>query len=92
MFLLAAWDPTFWPLHGSIERMVNRKIIMSNLNEDSAEYAFDTTWGYSNAVNSDYLVGSCDWSNVESATDLTLPTCTMGYGTTMHAQFGMNNY
>jgi hypothetical protein len=72
MFTSAApYDPTFWPLHGSIERLVGRKRIM--VYEGKA--TFDTTWGYDYDANPFYLKGICDWSNVTSNSDLTLPSC-----------------
>lgn len=43
---------------------------------------FNETWGFtpwtSNSVTGAYLNGRCDWTNVTSASDLTLPTCTLG--------------
>jgi len=70
----APYDPTFWPLHGSIERLVGLKRINVQLgNIDD----FDETWGYDYGANSFYLAGICDWSAVDGADDLTLPTCDM---------------
>lgn len=76
MFTSAApFDPTFWPLHGSIERMLGLKRIKLYNGEITSE-DFDETWGY-DTDNYLYLVGICDWSNVQSSTDLTIPTCNM---------------
>ena len=68
----APFDPTFWPLHGQIERMVGLKRIMVA----RGEATFDETWGYT-TTNYRFLRGECDWSKVTSASDLTLPTCNM---------------
>jgi hypothetical protein len=75
----AAYDPTFWPLHGSMERMAALKRILFS-NGDASEKAFNSTWGYpayDPASRAAYLNGKCDWSPVKSASDLTLPTCTI---------------
>jgi hypothetical protein len=77
MFTSAApYDPTFWPLHGSIERMLGLKLISMELGLIT-EADFNTTWGYDYGANAFYLAGKCDWSDVSSADDLTLPTCDM---------------
>jgi hypothetical protein len=74
----ASFDPTFWPLHGAMERILSRKRIFIAKNE----IQFDPTWGYTAYDKYDlasYLNGRCDWSNVTDAEyDLTLPTCTRG--------------
>ena len=70
----ASYDPTFWPLHGQIERMVGLKRLKVDLGEAGS---FDETWGY-DTNNYKYLRGICDWSNVTDVNDLTLPSCTMG--------------
>ena len=71
----APYDPTFWPLHGTIERLLGLKRIKLSQGEiTSAD--FDETWGY-DTDNYLYLVGICDWSAVQSNDDLTLPTCNM---------------
>lgn len=70
----APFDPTFWPLHGSMERMIGLKRLLKDKNVVS----FDETWGYPEFDKSDgaaYLPGVCDWSGVASTSDLTLPTC-----------------
>lgn len=75
MFTSAApFDPTFWPLHGSMERMIGLKRIL----KDKSELSFDETWGYPEYDSSDgaaYLPGVCDWSAIESSQDLSLPVC-----------------
>lgn len=71
----ASFDPTFWPLHGSMERMLNYKRIMV---EQGVITGFDETWGYPEYDKSSgaaYLYAVCDWSNVKSNEDLTLPKC-----------------
>ena len=72
----ASWDPTFWPLHGSIERLLGLKRIELL----AGNTTFNTTWDYDYSTNKFYLAGVCDWSAVTSVDDLTLPTCTMGSG------------
>lgn len=71
----AAYDPTFWPLHGSMDRLVGLKRILVS---EGLVDEFDETWGYA-PYNEDlgavYLQGRCDWSLVNGAEDLTLPTC-----------------
>jgi len=67
-------DPTFWPLHGSIERLMGLKrigVAQGSITD------FNETWAYDYAANDYYLAGICDWSAVTSATDLTLPDCDM---------------
>jgi hypothetical protein len=82
MFTSAApYDPTFWPLHGTIERLLGYKLINVYLNNDTT---FDDTWDYPDydGVTAPHLDGKCDWSAVTSTSDLTLPTCTIGKCTT----------
>lgn len=71
----APYDPTFWPLHGTIERLLGLKRIKLSQGEITSD-DFDETWGY-DTDNYLYLVGICDWSAVQSNDDLTLPTCNM---------------
>ncbi len=74
----AAYDPTFWPLHGQIERILGAKRIMVS---QGSITDFDETWGYTEynkASGAAYLNGVCDWSKVAGSGDVTLPTCTMG--------------
>jgi len=75
MFTSAApFDPTFWPLHGSMERMMGLRRLL----KDEGVADWDETWGYPEYDSSDnaaYLPGVCDWSGVSSQTDLTLPVC-----------------
>jgi hypothetical protein len=73
----AAFDPTFWPLHGQLERLLGAKRIMIS---QGTITNFDETWAfteYNKASGAAYLNGICDWSNVAGAGDLTLPTCTL---------------
>jgi hypothetical protein len=73
MFTSAApFDPTFWPLHGSIERLLGYK----RMNVELYDLTFDETWAYPeyDASNGAYLDGVCDWSDVTSTSDF--PTCT----------------
>lgn len=73
----AAYDPTFWPLHGAAERMVGLKRIMISQGDITN---FDETWeytSYNKASGAAYLNGVCDWSKVAGGADLTLPECTL---------------
>ena len=73
----AAFDPTFWPLHGQLERLLGAKRIMIS---PGSITDFDETWAfteYNKASGAAYLNGVCDWSNVAGSGDLTMPTCTM---------------
>lgn len=80
----AAFDPTFWPLHGQIERLLSLKRIMIEQGEVTD---FDETWAftdYNKYSGAAYLDGVCDWSKVAGSGDLTLPTCTMDVVCTGH--------
>eukprot|EP01034_Spumella_vulgaris_P035205 gene35205-43401_t len=73
----ASFDPTFWPLHGSAERLVGLKRAKVSSGDITS---FDETWNYpsSNAntmSSAAYLNGVCDWSGVNGTSDLTFPTC-----------------
>jgi len=73
----AAFDPSFWPLHGQIERLLGAKRIMIS---QGTITNFDETWAfteYNRASGAAYLNGVCDWSKVSGSGDLTLPTCTL---------------
>ena len=73
----AAFDPSFWPLHGQIERLLGAKRIMIS---QGSITNFDETWAfteYNRASGAAYLNGVCDWSKVTGSGDLTLPTCTL---------------
>eukprot|EP01038_Epipyxis_sp_PR26KG_P004340 gene4340-6143_t len=76
MFTSAApFDPSFWPLHGSIERLLGYKL---SLIHQGYYQDFDLSWGYpayDASSSGAYLSGYCDWSKVKDPTDLTLPTC-----------------
>jgi hypothetical protein len=67
----AAFDPTFWPLHGQIERVLGLKRAKNSM---GLVESFDETWAYGDSSDK-YLRGRCDWSEVSSAEDLTLPSC-----------------
>ena len=69
----SSYDPLFWPLHGQLERLMGLK----RLNVELGLVDFDETWGFQTSEKS-YLNGICDWSKVQSSSDLTLPTCTLG--------------
>lgn len=73
----ASYDPSFWPLHGSAERLVAyKRALISNGNPDVGE--FDETWGYPVYEKTEKAValeGVCDWSSVQGVEDLTLPVC-----------------
>ena len=74
----ASFDPTFWPLHGAMERLLNLKRIYVSKKED---LVFDETYGWPEYNPSDpaaYLYGTCDWSGVNGVSDLTLPVCVKG--------------
>jgi hypothetical protein len=74
-WIKASFDPTFWPLHGSIERMLGLK----RLQKSRGLVEFDETWGYDYSdPKAIYLKGRCDWSEVTSVEDLTLPVCNVG--------------
>jgi hypothetical protein len=73
----AAFDPSFWPLHGALERLADLKRILVSQGDITT---FDEAWEYitynktSGAV---YLNGVCDWSRIGGSGDLTMPTCTL---------------
>jgi len=69
----ASYDPTFWPLHGQVERILALKRIQLSQGTISSS-DFDETWGFA-VTDSRYLQGYCDWSGVSSTSDTTLPTC-----------------
>ena len=74
----ASYDPTFWAVHGTLERILSLKRARMEISPPANP--FDDTWGFSTA-NTRYLMGICDWSQVtDPATDLTLPTCNMDPG------------
>ena len=83
----ASFDPTFWPLHGAMERLLGLKRILIS---EGVITNFDSTWSwvdfnkYSGAA---YLYGKCDWSNVKNSEDLTLPDCDLGTICDGHNQY-----
>lgn len=80
----AAYDPIFWPLHGTVERLLAYKRTVVRLGLGPAQLSdFNEDWGFPEfkiANNDPYLNGVCDWSKVKGPTDLTLPTCSLGEG------------
>jgi hypothetical protein len=73
----AAYDPSFWAVHGTLERIMSLKRARMEI---TPQPSFDSRWGFS-TVNTRYLMGVCDWSAVtDSYTDLTLPSCNMDPG------------
>ncbi len=83
----AAWDPLFWPLHGSIERLLGYK----RMNVDLYGLDFDDTWGYPeyDGAAGPYLNAYCDWSNVTEVYDL--PSCTASKCIDMHYSMPCND-
>ena len=70
----ASYDPSFWVVHGTLERILSLKRARMEI---TPQINFDSRWGFSTA-NTRYLMGICDWSAVtDTYTDLTLPTCNM---------------
>jgi len=65
----APWDPTFWPLHPTADRLIMYRRYL-HLTEQSY---LNTTWGYYHDpdIPSDDQ-SFCDWNGVE---DLELPNC-----------------
>jgi hypothetical protein len=73
----SSFDPSFWVVHGTLERILSLKRARLQINP---ERTFDETWGFSTA-NTRYLVGICDWSAItDTQNDLTLPACNMDPG------------
>jgi hypothetical protein len=66
----APFDPSFWPIHGQLERILGLKRVRKSQNA----LKFDETWGFGGASGK-FLSGVCDWSRIESVSDLTLPEC-----------------
>ena len=69
-------DPTFWIIHPTIERLLNRKRLVSTNSSSlfrTDQPPFDETWsyGHNNRTASDTGV-VCDWINVTAAG---FPTC-----------------
>ena len=74
----SSFDPTFWPLHGSADRMMGYKRLLI---KSKVITNFDETWGYpafDRTSGAAYVPGICDWSKVKGVDDLTLPECTLG--------------
>lgn len=79
--IIIAYDPSFWSLHGAADRLLGIKRIEMSLNTTKKDY-FNESWGFKpwleDSSSGIYLPGRCDWSNVTSSSDLTLPTCYYG--------------
>lgn len=83
----AAFDPSFWSVHGTMDRLLGLKRVLYV----NGDVTFNETWAfpaYSNSTGEIYLEGRCDWSDVLSADDLTLPSCDK---TATCAGHGMND-
>merc|ERR1711918_200993 len=65
----APFDPTFWPLHGQVEKLVGLKRINVAMGVDDFNMTFAFT-GHTIA-----LEGVCDWTAVGSAEDEVMPAC-----------------
>ena len=74
MFTSAApQDPIFWASHGNAERYVQA---LRWYQENDFISGFDQTWGYAhhNSATDTHLV--CDWSGIDSSSDITtMPKC-----------------
>jgi hypothetical protein len=72
----APYDPTFWVLHTTAERLLQYRRLKGLASSDSDFYlAFDETWGYDH-IDSDSDMGvSCDWTDVDTTDALSMPTC-----------------
>lgn len=67
----APYDPLFWPIHTTAERLMNWKRILTNL----GYVDFDQTWGYKHPANTPSDTGVvCDWNSIGSNA-ATLPRC-----------------
>ena len=65
----APYDPTFWVLHTTAERLLQFRRLKS------PEIALDETWGFAHMNAASDVGVVCDWSQVDAGVD-TLPTCT----------------
>ena len=90
MFSSAApYDPIFWPVHGQIERVLSLKRVRLAQGYLSSK-TFAESWGFA-AKDKRYLAGRCDWSDVSSVDDLTLPSCTFHVSNTSCYGHGQND-
>jgi hypothetical protein len=81
----AAWDPLFWLIHGTMERIMGLKRVLVSQGDVTS---FDEAWGYTAWDKYDgdvYLNGRCDWSEVSDVEDLTLPSCSSNFTCSGHA-------
>jgi len=76
------YDPTFWLLHGTADRLVHWRRLTSAaaVAADLPTGKLDTTWGYAHssvAASDTNLV--CDWASVDLAADASaVPSCATG--------------
>jgi hypothetical protein len=56
----APYDPTFWPVHGQVERLMGLKRVRLAEGYVSSK-GFAEAWGFA-AKDKRYLAGRCDWS------------------------------
>mmetsp|Transcript_18790 Transcript_18790/g.24479 ORF Transcript_18790/g.24479 Transcript_18790/m.24479 type:complete len:306 (-) Transcript_18790:241-1158(-) len=77
----APYDPSFWVLHTTAERLLSYKRLLSMESDDNSPTSttsFDETWGYDH-IDSDSDIGvTCDWTNVDESDVLSMPTCIKG--------------
>lgn len=88
----AAWDPLFWLIHGTMERIMGLKRILVSQGDISH---FDETWGFTswNKYDGDvYLNGRCDWSSVSGVDDLTMPTCSVNDTCSGHGEYDIMSF
>uniref|UniRef100_A0A7S2SA39 Tyrosinase copper-binding domain-containing protein n=1 Tax=Rhizochromulina marina TaxID=1034831 RepID=A0A7S2SA39_9STRA len=68
----APQDPTFWPLHGNVERVLQ----LLRVKKHAKKYEFDETWGYEHkSYTPSDTHHVCDWTGVEG---MEMPTCYSG--------------
>jgi hypothetical protein len=79
----APYDPLFWVIHTTTERLLQlrrlRSQLISGSSSSSSAMPFDETWGYEH-IDSDSDMGTiCDWNDVSDYSDtLSMPTCVAG--------------
>lgn len=70
------YDPTFWIIHGTADRLVHWRRLLAH--SEYVDMPLDETWGYahnSQAASDSHLV--CDWSAVDAG-EAAMPTCASG--------------
>jgi hypothetical protein len=72
----APYDPTFWVLHTTAERLLQYRRLRS-VSSDKAplEMSFDETWGYLDIDSDSDSATVCDWSNVDATDATSMPSC-----------------